>query len=366
MLLGSSSVAVQASACRVIRALTLLCCANRLVFADGGLIPALMLLLSSYAEDVLVHACEAIESACVSEPRNRAAFGSSGAIASLCAMLQSSSPMVQERCSGALAQLVRSHKQNQDAFRNCGGNPVVASLISSASTGLKNQLCKLVEYLSADNAVNASSLTAAGAVASLSSGSIAKKHVMFSYCWAPQANPEHVRMIASKLPALCGIETWTDITGSSLVGKMAGSTDSIMAAAVEASSHVVVCVSRDYKNSANCEQEAAYARQFEKKRKLKIIYLMMQSDFTTVSQPDSVDGWLGIMVGNSLWWVPAHPVIDCFVLLTRAPPGMQLGTWTNLTMFVQKCRTSSRATCNKAPPTWRKPLQCCRQCHLQR
>ena len=74
-----------------------------------------------------------------------------------------------------------------------------------------------------------------------------------------------------------------------------------MAAAVEASSHVVVCVSREYKNSANCQQEATYARQFEKKRKLKIIYLMMQSDFTTVSQPESVDGWLGIMVGNSLW-----------------------------------------------------------------
>ena len=141
---------------------------------------------------------------------------------------------------------------------------------------------------------------------------------MFSYSWSPEAKPDHVRSIASKLPALCGVEAWTDVTGSSFVGKMAGSTDEIMAAAVEASSHFVVCVSREYKNSANCRQEATYARQFEKKGKLKMIYVMMQSDFTSVSQPDSVDGWLGAMLGNSLWCVPVICLITPdFCRLTR-------------------------------------------------
>ena len=145
-----------------------------------------------------------------------------------------------------------------------------------------------------------------------------QKHVMFSYSWSPEAKPDHVRSIASKLPALCGVEAWTDVTGSSFVGKMAGSTDEIMAAAVEASSHFVVCVSREYKNSANCRQEATYARQFEKKGKLKMIYVMMQSDFTSVSQPDSVDGWLGAMLGNSLWCVPVICLITPdFYRLTR-------------------------------------------------
>ena len=132
------------------------------------------------------------------------------------------------------------------------------------------------------------------------------------------------------------------MAGSSFVGKMAGSTDTIMAAAVEASSHVVVCVSRGYKNSANCEQEAAYARQFEKKRKLKIIYLMMQSDFTTVSQPDSVDGWLGIMVGNSLWWAPVIFPRQVVLFTSHLFSGTRRGTWMNSMMSVRKYPTLSR------------------------
>jgi hypothetical protein len=296
-----SLLSIQAVVCRVIAALSDQCKANRLAFHDEGAVTALTALLRFSAEELLISTCAAIGAICTNEARNQDAFGSAGIICSLCSLLRAASPPVQESCAGALAQLVQGHQRNQDDFRGCGGNPVVASLISSASAGLKNQLCKLVEYLSADNAANATSLTAAGAVASLSSSSAPQKHVMFSYCWAPEAKPEHVRLLASSLPALCGVEAWTDVTGSSFVGKMAGSTDAIMAAAVEASSHVVVCVSREYKNSANCQQEATYARQFEKKGKLKIIYVMMQSDFTTVSQPDSVDGWLGIMVGNSLW-----------------------------------------------------------------
>ena len=98
-----------------------------------------------------------------------------------------------------------------------------------------------------------------------------------------------------------GVETWIDTTGSALVGPMAGSTDEVMAAAVEASSHVVVCVSKDYKLSPNCRQEGSYARQQEKKGKLKIMYVMMQEQYTTVSSPECVDGWLAIMVADKLW-----------------------------------------------------------------
>jgi hypothetical protein len=127
------------------------------------------------------------------------------------------------------------------------------------------------------------------------------RHVMFSYCWAQTSAPEHVRRLASMLKTAHGVETWIDTTGSALVGPMAGSTDEVMAAAVEASSHVVVCVSKDYKLSPNCRQEGSYARQQEKKGKLKIIYVMMQEQYTTVSSPECVDGWLAIMVADKLW-----------------------------------------------------------------
>jgi hypothetical protein len=127
------------------------------------------------------------------------------------------------------------------------------------------------------------------------------RHVMFSYCWAQSSAPEHVRRLASMLKTAHGVETWIDTMGSALVGPMAGSTDEVMAAAVEASSHVVVCVSKDYKLSPNCRQEGSYARQQEKKGKLKIIYVMMQEQYTTVSSPECVDGWLAIMVADKLW-----------------------------------------------------------------
>ena len=38
--------------------------------------------------------------------------------------------------------------------------------------------------------------------------------------------------------------------------------------------------------------EAKYANQLLKKKRLTIIYVMMQSDYTTVSD-ESCDGWLG-------------------------------------------------------------------------
>ena len=48
--------------------------------------------------------------------------------------------------------------------------------------------------------------------------------------------------------------------------------------------------------------EANYSNQRFKKGKVKLIYLMMQQEYTTVSEPESVDGYLGVMVGDSLWY----------------------------------------------------------------
>ena len=72
-----------------------------------------------------------------------------------------------------------------------------------------------------------------------------------------------------------------------------------MAKKREASSHADCC--SDYKISPNCRQEGSYARQQEKKGKLKIIYVMMQEQYTTGSSPECVDGWLAIMVADKLW-----------------------------------------------------------------
>lgn len=83
---------------------------------------------------------------------------------------------------------------------------------------------------------------------------------------------------------------------------MAGCTDDRMAEALEAAQVVVVCVSRMYKERPNCRMEAKYANQLFKKGKLQILYVMMQRTYTTVSEPDSCDGWLGIQIGDALWY----------------------------------------------------------------
>jgi hypothetical protein len=77
--------------------------------------------------------------------------------------------------------------------------------------------------------------------------------------------------------------------GSSVVSSMSGSTDDKMAEAVENASHVIICVSKNYKESANCRQEALYTNQKYKNGLLKIIYVMVDQQYTTVSRPHSCD-----------------------------------------------------------------------------
>lgn len=84
--------------------------------------------------------------------------------------------------------------------------------------------------------------------------------------------------------------------GSGVIPAMSGATDDRMAEAIEASDVVIICISRQYKESANCRQEAKYANDLFKRGKLHIVYVMMDQNYHTRSSPDSVNGWLGIMV----------------------------------------------------------------------
>ena len=125
---------------------------------------------------------------------------------------------------------------------------------------------------------------------------------MMSYCWNKESKPEHVKALTSYLRETHGFDVWRDEDGSSVCGKMAGATDEKMAEAVSMSHTVVVCVSRPYPDRPNCKQEAEYARSLEKDGKLNMVYVMMQEEFTTVSKPDSVQGWLRMYMGSKLWY----------------------------------------------------------------
>ena len=126
-----------------------------------------------------------------------------------------------------------------------------------------------------------------------------RQHVMLSYSWA--SKKDTVTKLGNTLKDL-GYEVWRDEVGSALVGGMSGDVDDRMAEAIEASGYIIVCVSPQYKESANCRMEAKYAAARNKKGKLQLIFVMMCENYHTASQPDSVDGWLGFMIGESLWY----------------------------------------------------------------
>ena len=126
----------------------------------------------------------------------------------------------------------------------------------------------------------------------------ARRHAMLSYCWG--AKKELVVALAAGLRAK-GMDVWRDEEGSQCVPAMSGSTDDCMAAAVEHSHTIIVCVSRAYKASANCRMEAKYANDMHKRGRVKLVFAMMEQDYNTRSSPEYVDGWLGLMVGDQLW-----------------------------------------------------------------
>ena len=72
-----------------------------------------------------------------------------------------------------------------------------------------------------------------------------------------------------------------------------------MASAIDASSHGIVCVSKEYTKSVNCAKESVYMSQCLKyKRMQDIIYVMLQQDFL----PENMTGPLALNIGSSLYY----------------------------------------------------------------
>lgn len=135
-------------------------------------------------------------------------------------------------------------------------------------------------------------------VSDVATSSGKSQHVMLSYAWS--ASKVRVAELQRQLMEH-GYDVWRDETGSSVLGGMSGNTDEVMAEAIETSAAIIVCVSSPYKESANCRMEGKYASARSKKGKVQLVFVMMDSEYTTVSE-NSVDGWLAFMVGDSLWY----------------------------------------------------------------
>ena len=128
--------------------------------------------------------------------------------------------------------------------------------------------------------------------------------------YASAAQTDNVKAICNALQTDFGLDVWRDEVGSSVLPPMIGHVNSSMAEAVDFSDFVVVFVSRVYQSTVSCQLEARYANTKAKEGKCKLVFVMMEQDFTTdLKCSDPVSGWLGMMVGDNVWypgWDAAH------------------------------------------------------------
>lgn len=107
------------------------------------------------------------------------------------------------------------------------------------------------------------------------------KHLMLSYS---RADKERAVQCAEALQKL-GIEVWRDEIGSAYVGPAAGSSMiHIMQAAIKKCSYFVCFVSKEYKQFAKCRLECEYAHKRSVRGKLKMVYVMVDENYTTESK----------------------------------------------------------------------------------
>jgi hypothetical protein len=131
--------------------------------------------------------------------------------------------------------------------------------------------------------------------------SIGSQHIMLSYSWS--ANKDLVIAFGKKLQEM-GHDVWRDEEGSSIMGPMSmtGNTLDAMTEAVEKSYMMIIFVSPEYKESANCRTEGLYGFKRAANSGLKLLYVMMNEKYTTESRPVAVNGWLAGMIGAELWY----------------------------------------------------------------
>lgn len=141
--------------------------------------------------------------------------------------------------------------------------------------------------------------------ATLLNPAIAQKHIMLSYNWD---HKPIVHAIYQTLKSI-GHDVWVNDFGSSVVPKMSENSDQRIAEAAEESEFVVIVVSPKYKESVAYEKGTQYASQ----KKKHIIFVMFYPNYITVSSPNTVSGWLGLMIGTQIWY-PCYNITDTTAL----------------------------------------------------
>ena len=139
---------------------------------------------------------------------------------------------------------------SQTCFQLGLTSPATNKLLASAASSIpsaSNASTSAVMLLQKSNSVNGASKVAAGGG---QQQQLQQRHVMISYSWAQQPIVLKVNGALQQ----SGVPVWIDVE------QMRGSTVDAMAAAVENAACLLIFMSREYKESANCRLEANYAQ----------------------------------------------------------------------------------------------------------
>lgn len=73
--------------------------------------------------------------------------------------------------------------------------------------------------------------------------------------------------------------------------------DEVVLAAMETACVIIIGVSRPFKNSITCQRIARYALKLQAENKsVAVLYVLLQGDYTLMSIPEKVTGWLAHML----------------------------------------------------------------------
>ena len=131
-----------------------------------------------------------------------------------------------------------------------------------------------------------------------------KKNVTVSHCLQAGQN-DLVLKFVDLLSLRLKVEVWTSCTGSKYVPSLLSDHPSTGDRAMEAmdmSSLILIFVSREYRESASCRMEATYAAKLAEMKYSKVLFITIQSHYTTISHPLSIDGWLSKLLGAQTWY----------------------------------------------------------------
>lgn len=104
--------------------------------------------------------------------------------------------------------------------------------------------------------------------------------------------------------------------------RSASELDELVLAAMETSCVIIIGVSRSFKNSITCQRIARHSLKLQaEKKSVAVLYALLQGDFTLMSIPEKVTGWLGHMLKVqiqilyiSMYCINVHVLTGCDIV----------------------------------------------------